>query len=292
MPQQSPSGNQTVTQVQQIPQYEQDYKQGNMALANSIASTPYPVYQGQLQAPMTDMQQAGMAQAGNAATAYQPGLNAAGGALAGAMSLNPGDAGQVGQYMSPYVMNSLMPQLQAIQTQMGLQQRDIDRQATQANAFGDARQGAQAALANHYGNQTMAGILGQGFNTAFNNAMNTMQNQQQFGLNASNQAGALAGQAQGMGITGANALYNAGQQQQGYDQTGLNLAYQQFQNQVNWPQQMLALKESVLSNNPYSRADSITLPSANGTAQGLGSFAQLAGALGSLGSGNSPFGKT
>lgn len=286
-------GNQTVTQVQAIPQYQQDYQQNNMKLAQSIASNPYPTYGGQLQAQTTPLQQSGMAQAANASTDYLPTLDAARGVTAGALNMNPADPGQVGQYMSPFVMQSMMPQILGLQTQLGQQQNDIARQATQANAFGDARQGSQSALANFYGNNAMSGLLGQGFNSAFQNAQNQMLGQQQVGMQGGAQLGNLAGQQQGLGITGANSIYNAGKQMQDQQQTGLNLAYQQFQNQAGYPREMLNMMTGVLANNPYTVQNTTTLPAANGTASGLGAFASLAGLLGGMGGGsNSPFGGT
>lgn len=353
----SSGGQNTVTQVQQIPQFEQDFAQSNQNLARSLGSQNYPTYQGSLVAGQTPLQNAGQAMAGTAAGAYQPDLSAAENtnktALTGIdplsgnpqtwgnpgwqtvqpqlnqgmsqISLNPANASTVKQFMSPYVEAALAPQVQDLQLQLGQQQQAINSQATQAGAFGDARQGAQAALQNLYGNQAMNQLLGAGYNTAYGNAMNAIQAQQQLGnanigqaegyiqnqqqlgqneqgieqnqqnllLNGANQQANLAGLNQSLGINGANALYNAGAQQQGLQQQMLNAAYQQFQNQVNWPFQMLNVQESALSNSPYNISNSVTLPNANTAATTLGSFANVAGSLGSLfggGGSNAPFG--
>lgn len=258
---------------------------------------------------------------GNAMGANQlSGLGAQtiGNALAGN---NPGNANVISQYMSPFVQAALAPQITAMNTQLGMQQRGIDQQATSANAFGDARQGAQSALANFYGNQSLAGIEAQGFNTAFGNAQNVAQQQQQMGIGAGTalsnigaqqqgigiqggnalsqlglsqgqgglqagaQLGSLAQMQQSLGLGGANAINNVGQMQQQQTQQGLNTAYQQFLNQVRYPQDMLSLRESALTNQPYSRSDATTLPNANMTSQGLGAFASLAGMLGGGGGG-------
>lgn len=338
-------GQNTVTQVQQIPQFEQDFAQANQNLARSLGSQNFPMYQGQLVAGQTPLQSAGQAMAGSAAGVYQPfldeahsgTLSAINGALqptnlgdsvvrlANAqqgrglqqMNLDPSNAATVKQFMSPYVEAALAPQVQDLNLQLAQQQKAIDSQATQAGAFGDARQGAQAALQNLYGNQAMNQLLGAGYNTAFGNAMNAIQNQQALGnqnisqsigaiqgqqgvqqnqiglgLNSANQLANLGQMAQGMGITGANALYNAGAQQQGLQQQQLNAAYQQFLNQVNWPYQMLNVQESALSNSPYNISSSVTLPNANPAASTLGTFANVAGSLGSLfgGGSNAPFG--
>lgn len=288
----APASN-TVTSSQQIPQYEQDFSQGNLALAQSLASNPYPQYQGQLVAPLNDLQNQGIQQATAASTAYQPDLTAANTVAQNALSLDPSNPGQVSQFMSPYVQASLQPQLLAAQTQLGQEQNQIGAQATGDNAFGDARQGVQSSLANFYGNQNMAGIEATGYNTAFNNAQTALLGQQQAGLQGASTLGNLGNEAQSAGITGANATYNAGTQQQTQQQTELNTAYQNFLNQTQWPQQQLNMMEGALANNPYSTVNNITVPQANGTSTGIGSFASLAGGLGSLLSGSgskAPFG--
>lgn len=321
----------TVTNQVQIPQYEQQFSSENQDLARSLSSNPYPQYNAPLVQGFSDQQQQGMAMAGGAASAYQPDLtqaegmaanaatypsdlydyiyaNGGGGgnqALQQARSMGPSNS-TIAQYMSPYVQQSLAPQVMALQTQLGQQQNQINSQATQAGAFGDARQGAMQALQNFYGNQSLNGLEAQGYNTAFSNALQTslqeQQNQAQIGSalgglgvnwgqalnqgsqeaqNAANLYANLAGANQSLGITGANALYNAGQQQQTLGQQELNQAYQQFLNQTNWPFQMLNIRESALSNSPYNIQNAMTVPQANMVAQGFGAGL---GALGSIGS--------
>lgn len=325
-------GQNTVTSVQQIPEFEQEASQRNQQLAQSIGSQPFPVYQGQLIQGFNPTQQAGQTMAVNAAGAYQPGLNqamnttgaaldpsgvnaysqAAGGSVGHALSMSNPRA--VGAYMNPYVEQALAPQVSDLQLQLGQQQRAIDQNATQAGAFGDARQGAASSLQNYYGNQALNQLIGTGYNNAYSQAQSALQAQQgvqlagaqqlgnlagiqgqeqQTQLAGAQQLGTLAGQQQQLGLTGANAIYNAGQQQQQLGQQQLNAAYQQYLNQINWPVQMLNVQESALSNSPYNIATAVTLPQGNTVAQGFGGLSSIAGLLGALGSGsnaNAPFG--
>lgn len=327
-------GQNTVTQVQQVPEYVQESSQQNQELARSIASQPYPTYQAPLIQGFSPQQVTGQGMAVNSANAYQPGLNAGMNTTMGGLNANgvnaysnaaaqaTGHAQQltdpnaVSQYMNPYISQALAPQVQQLQLQLGQQQKGIDAQATQAGAFGDARHGAQAALQNLYGNQAMNQLLGSGYHDAYSQALSALQGQQSVALQGAQQYGNLAniqgqeqqtqlaggaqlanlgGLAQQLGLTGANAVYNVGQQQQTQGQQELNSAYQQYLNQINWPTQMLNIRESALSNSPYNLASAVTLPQANGAAQGFGGLAGLAGILGSLGGGggtssNSPFG--
>ena len=244
-----------------------------------------------------------------------------------ANTLNPGNQAALQQYMSPYVNMALQPQMLQAQQNLANQQLQTNAQATSAGAFGDARQGVQNSLNNYYGDQTMAGIQANGYNTAFNNALSSLNQQQQnvigigqgygtignnvgtagnntgqagmnmaaIGNNIANQAmdmgtigtqqATLGQMVQGEGLQGANALYDSGQIQQNQTQQALNMEYQQYQNQVQWPYQMMNVQESALSNAPYNIQTQITLPQANQTASGLGSFLNTAGGLGSLLSG-------
>lgn len=331
------SSTQTVTQEQQIPAYEQQFSQNNQALAQSLASQPYPVYGGSLVAPMNGMQNSAINNVPGAASSYEPYLTAAGATAASipglnptvasqgdiadllsrganlgssAAALNPENPGVIQSLMSPYVSAALAPQIQQLQTQLGQEQQSAASGATEANAYGDARQGTQNALNNFYGNLSLNDLLGQGYNTAYGNAESTALGeqsnlgslanlfnsmgtaQQGVNLNEQSQLGNLASMLSGMGQTaqseglqGANAVYDAGALQQQLQQQQLNTAYQQYQNQVNWPYQMLNVSESALSNSPYNIANYTTLPQANMTAQNLGAFSSLAGMLGSLGTG-------
>jgi hypothetical protein len=362
----------TTTQVQQIPAYEQQSSMDNQALAQSLASQPYPQYGGALIQPQNATQAQGQQQAIQAATGYQPqfnqaqnttsaalnptwfnnlvnasqnqtnaGLNAS--TVQGAQKSQAGAAQQaqaltnpnaVGSYMNPFVQQALAPQISALNLQLAGQQNQINSQASQAGAFGDARQGAAQGLQNFYGNQAFNQLVGTGYNNAYTQALSALgqaqgtqlgaasqygniaqtglgeqgvqlQGAQQYGqlaglaneqqktqLAGGAQQAALANQLQQQELTGANATYNAGTQQQTQLQNQLNAAYQQYLNQVNWPYQMLNVRESALSNSPYNIATSVTLPSANSTAQGFGTLAGAAGLLGGLssGAGNAPFG--
>ena len=332
----SSTSPQTVNNVSTPPQYVQDQAQKNIGTANYIASQPYPNYQGQLIAGMNPEQTAAAQSANAASTSYQPELGAATNQTNAALGQNPINSGAVmqgnplnqnsglalnnqsiGQYMSPYIQQSLQPQLQAAQQNLASQQQQTNAQATQAGAFGDARQGVQNSLNQYYGNQNMAGIEAQGLNTGYNTALQTaqgqqqlgvqeqgvLQNQQNLGLNEQNlqlqggaQQAALAAQQQAQATQGANTQADVGSLYQANQQQQLNTAYQQYLQQTQYPQQMLNLQESTLTNNPYQTQNQIQLPGANSLTSGLGSFAGLAGSLGTLmgGSGGSsatsPFG--
>lgn len=288
----SAPSQQTVTTSQQIPLYEQQFSQQNQNLAQSLGSQPYPQYQAPLVAGFTPAQQVGQAQAVDAASSYQPLLNAGVQTTAAGMASSPNNPGVVQSYMNPYVQASLAPQIGNLQTQLAQQRNQLGAQATQAGAFGDARQGVQQSLNDYYGDQALSGLVSQGYNTAYNSALGAAQNQQNLMLQGGNQLANMAAANQSLGLTGAGAIYNVGSQQQQQQQQELNTAYQQYQNAVQWPYQMLNVQESALSNSPYNMNNQVALPNANQSSQNLGMFASLAGLLGgsSGGGGTAPFG--
>lgn len=323
----------TVTSAQQIPLFEQQASENNQALAQSIGSQPYPTYQGALIQGMDPLQTQGQNLAVQSASSYGPLLNDAvsttgqganatnfgtdvGGASSSAYNaLNLTNPSSTAAYMTPYEQQALAPSIQDLQLQLAGQQQGINTTATQANAFGDARQGAAQSLQNLYGNQALNQLVGTGYNNAYTaaqaaqgqaentslgagqiygslaNAQNAEQNTQ---LTAGTDLGSLANQQQQQQIAGANAVYGAGAQNQALGQSQLTAAYQQYLNQINWPTQMLNVQESALSNSPYNIATAVTLPQANSVAQGVGGVTSLAGLLGTLGStsssANAPFG--
>lgn len=280
----------TTTQVQQIPEFEQQYAQQNQDIAASIASQPYPTYQGQLIAGFSPQQQQGQQMAGQAATSYQPDVGTGEAMTIGAAGQwNPQTAAQ---YMSPYAQSALQPQIQAMQLQQAQQQHQIDAGATQAGAFGDARTGVATALNNFYGDQALGGIEAQGMNTAYNTGLGAYQADQSRLLQAGGQMGNLGGEQQTLGEAGANALQTSGAQQQQLTQQQLTEAYNNFMNQVNYPQNELNVRMSSLSNSPYNNINYTSLAPTNSSAANVGAFSSLAGLLGGGSSGGGVIGGT
>ena len=279
-------GTSTVSQTA-IPDWQQGQVVANENIANSLASQPYQTYQGQTIAGFSPLQQQGMQMTQQAATAGQPALNAAS-QLTGAATQqwNPQAAQSL---MSPYVQASLQPQVQALQIQQAQNANNINARATQAGAYGDAQYGNEQALNNFFGNQNLAGIESQGFNTAYNNAQNQFNTQNQNLLSAGQQFGNISNAAQQQGLTGANAVFNAGTQQQQLNQQQLTEAYQNFVNQQNYPYQQLNARIAATANSPY-QVPTANLAPTSATAQNLGAFASLAGGVGSLLGGGSSSG--
>lgn len=284
----SGGGSNTVTQTQQIPDWQKDFAQANESIASSIASRPYQPYEGQMVAGFSPQQQQGMQQTQDAATSYQPYLSAAANTTANAVQPWTPQAAQ--QYMNPYAMSALAPQLQQLQIQQGQNQLAIDRSSTQAGAFGDARQGVATGLNNFYGNLAQNDLVSQGMNKAYDSGLQAFQQQQAAQLAQGSQFADLGQQAQTLGLAGGNANFNAGSQQQQLQQQQLATSYQNWLQQQNNPIDMLNLRIASLANSPYNTMQYQTLAPSNATAMNIGAFGALAGGLGQAFSPQKAFG--
>jgi hypothetical protein len=145
------------------------------------------------------------------------------------------DATQAQAYMNPYLQASLNPQLEEARRQSQITQTQNAGKMTQAGAFGGGRQAILDAENQRNLGTNLANITGQGYNTAYGNAMNQFNADQQrkmqeaqFGSQqgmANAQLGAQYGLA-GQQATEQSRQYGAGYGLQGL-QTGLQAAQAQ-----------------------------------------------------------------
>jgi hypothetical protein len=194
------------------------------------------------------------------------------------------DPNAVGAYMNPYLQQSLAPQLSLLNQQQALQAQDINARASGQGAFGGNRATLAQGLNAQNFDLARQQAIGQGYNTAFNQA----QQAQQFGANLGVQglqagmqgAGVglqgvgtqLAGTGQGMqgaqvglqgvsgaqaGYTGAtnaaNALTNIGTAQNNAAMGITGLQNQLGTQQYNLPYQQLQFGQGMLSGLPVSQ---------------------------------------
>ena len=218
----------------------------------ALAAQPYQAYQGPLTAGDSALQTQAYGLAGGLQTPASIGQAAttAGNVAtnAGNLNYNPTAATnqftapstyaptttnftseQAQQYMNPYLRQSLDPQLAEARRQSQISQQTNNAQATQAGAFGGARQGIMAAEGQRNLGANLANITGQGYNTAYNNA------QQQFNADqARKMQEAQFGAQQGM--TGAQQTAQYGQQAQAQNaqeaQFGANYGLQGLNTQL------------------------------------------------------------
>ena len=279
--------SQTITQTN-IPEYLAPYASNLLNAAQSVVFNPagtgfnqYQAYGGtyDAQGNLTNPQQAAQAavagfsplqqQAQSTAANMQvPGqygqaTNIVGNAAQG--SLNTGlqlgrqstDPNAVQQYMDPYLQKSLDPQIALLQQQQGIGHMNNLAAQTQAGAFGGSRADVQNALESQSDQMAMSNLIGQGYNTAYGNAINQMnaanqaamqgyQNYGAQGMNLANLGGQNLAAQQGI----ANMQNTFGGQQQQNQQQVINQEIQNYANAQQYPYMQLGFMNSLLRGLP------------------------------------------
>jgi len=283
------------------------------------SQNPYMQYQGDRTAQFTPLQQQAFQNAALMQTAPQQQAGTAIAGEAGLGALNTGYTynpyqsqsftapGTAQQYMNPYLNASLAPQLAIQQQLQGAAQQTQNAQAAQAGAFGGSRAGVQAAATNLNNQLSNQNLIGQGYNTAYNNAMqqfNTEQGQAlnaaqlnaqqgQFGANlglqglntalqSANTLGTLGNQQFSQNVD-INQLQNAaGTQQQQQAQNILNNQYQDYLNAQNYPYQQMGFMSDIIRGLPTSTTASSVYQAPPTTAQTVASLGLGAAGLAKL----------
>jgi hypothetical protein len=209
------------------------------------------------------------------------------------MATNPN---AVQAYMNPYLKASLDPQIEAIRRQYDINQTQQQGTATQAGAFGGSREALMAAENRRAMNSAMNATIGQGYNTAFQNAQNQMQygaglglQGLQAGLGGLGQAGSIAGTLGNLGtnqLAAQQGVINTqnllGTQQQQQQQNIINQSIQDYATAQQYPMLQLANMSNLLRGLPmqstttqtYQAAPSM-LSQVAGLGTGIAGAAQL-----------------
>lgn len=237
-----------------------------------------------LQVPAQYQQAMGMTGIAGAQTEAAAGAGMQAGMGYGQQATNPN---AVQAYMNPYVQESLAPQLQLLQQQAGVQGAQEQSAATSSGAFGGTREALANALQRQNANLAAQQAIGQGYNTAYNQAQANMQQAAALGMqgagmgmqgaaqygNLANQLAGLGGQrlqAQ-QGIYGLQAQTGATQQQQ--QQNIINQAVQNYATAQQWPYQQLAFMSGLLRGLPLqstTTSEYVAPPSMTSQVAGMG----------------------
>jgi hypothetical protein len=254
------------------------YVTNMLGQGQALANMPYQAYKGQLTAGESPLQTGAFntaaalktpesigkaaTQAGNISTAAQ------------GLKYNPNtssfDSTQLTNYMNPYLDKILDPQLAAARRQSQITQQQNAAKMTQAGAFGGGRQAILDAETQRALADTQANITGQGYNTAFSNAMAQFNADQQrkmaenqygagyglqglqTGLQAAQAQGALGSQESQIGLANLAQQLAAGAQQRGIESEGIAADKAQFEEARANPYKMVQFQQSLLQGLPLS----------------------------------------
>jgi len=251
---------------------------------SALVNSGMPVYTGQLTAGPSQLQQQQFANASQlAATGLTPTQFQSG----------TFDANAAAQYMNPYTQAALNPQLQALQLQAKQNEQGDLSKLTSSGAYGGTRQAVLQGQDAYNLLAQQAGLIGSGYNTAYNNAMNQFNTANAQSLQAQQNQEAANEAAANYGLAANQALGTAGATQQGLQQAADTASLNQFNQQVQYPQTLLTDQASMLSGLPISTAattpNTSTLSTIAGDLSGLTGIYQ---ALGGESSGTTSSGTT
>ena len=271
----SPGPTTTQSNTSNVPEYAKPYVENMLGSAqkqiyNDDMTTfrPYQAYSSNPNdyvAGYSPLQQNAQQGAASLQTPQQFGQASALTGMAGLGSLTAGQNFQnmatnpnaVGAYMNPYLQNSLQPQLEEMQRQYGITGAQQAGQATQQGAYGGGRDAIMAAENQRNKNTAMNQAIGQGYNTAFNNAQQQMTAGAQLGLQGYNQAGQMGTNLSNIGNQqlGAqqgiiNTQNTIGAQMQSQEQQKINQQIQDYATQQQYPFMQLGIMNSLLRGLP------------------------------------------
>ena len=242
-----------------------------MDIARDIANVPVNLPDIQV-AGLSALEQQGIKAAGQTgvgAGTVQQGINQITGAA------TPIGAQQISQYLNPFqsfVTDEIARQGQMMQNQLGAQ-------AVGAGAFGGGREGVQQAELQGRTLSNIGRSLAQGFQTALGGA----QRQQQIGLLAGQQLGALGAQQQRMSQADLQQLMAAGGLQRQLAQATLDAQRQTELQQLYEPYQRAEFLANLYAQGPKSQSGvtmgttPTTSPFAQAVGTGIGAFAAYQG---------------
>ena len=292
--------------------YAQPYATNLLEKSNALLNAPTPQYTGEMAAGPSALQN--QAFQGLSNLVLPTSLMTAGtnlqdiGAKQQALNYTPTgvttntfNANAAQQYMNPYIQQALDPQLAALTRQHKINQQGDMAKLAQAGAYGGSRQAILQGQGEHNLLAQQAGLIGSGYNQAYNNAATqfnadqarNLQGQQlnqagkQFaatydlqGLQAATQANTAAANAGAQqaqyGLQNLTALGTAGGQQQQLTQAQNNAQYNEYLRQLKYPQDIMNMQKGILNALPITTTNTFT-PKLSVSQQAAAGISGLAG---------------
>jgi hypothetical protein len=286
------------TNTQGLADWASPYITNYLGQAQALSQSPYQTYQGPLTAGASNLQNTAFQGLGSLTVPSSIGTAAdtAGAIGTAAQGLNytpttqSFDATQAQNYMNPYLQASLNPQLDEARRQSQITQQQNAAKMTQAGGFGGSRQAILDAETQRNLANTQANITGQGYSSAFNNAQQQFNADQQrkmqeaqygagFGLQGL-QTGLQAAQAQGNlgNIANQASLSNlqqqlaGGAQERGITSEGVAADLAEFEKQRQYPYQQVQFQRDMISGLPTG-----AVTNTPGQMSGIGSLLSVLG---------------
>jgi hypothetical protein len=202
----------------------------------ALADQPYEAYTGPLTAGQSELQtQAFEGLAGLAIPTDQM----------GAYTPQQFTAESAQQYMNPYLMASLNPQLDEARRQAEIQRVQDAGRLTKAGAYGGSRQAIMESEANRNLLQNMSAITGEGYRTAYDTAMGQFNTEQDREMAAQEAANTY-------GLSALRDIADMGATQRDITSEGIAADKAQFEEERVYPYKQVQYMQSLLQDLPIS----------------------------------------
>jgi len=230
------------TNSQGLASWAAPYVTDMLAKSKATAGEGYKTYGGPLTAGASDLQNkvfqgigslnfpGNLGKSFSSSGAYQLPQVGADGTISG----SSGDPGIASQYMNPYLMSVLGPQLDELRRQSQITQMGNNAKSTQLGAFGGARQAITDSETNRNLMQEQNKTVGQGYSNAFDKAMGQFNTEQ-------NQAKTLV-----------DLMAEQGKNQRTIESEGIAADKTEFEKQRDYPKEQLKFEKDMLANLPMS----------------------------------------
>lgn len=209
----------------------------------AASNAPYQAYKGPLTAGASDLQKQAFAGASDlATTGYTP----------TDFTTGTFDAAAANKYMNPYINASLDPQLKELQRQSQISNMADAAKLTGAGAFGGSRQAILQGEQNRNLLDKSQDLIGQGYNTAYTNAMAQFNTEQNKGLEAQTASEKSRQYGADYGMKSVKDLADLGATQRGITGEGITADKAQFEEERDNPLKMAQYQASLLSKLPIT----------------------------------------
>ncbi|WP_213287598.1 tail fiber domain-containing protein [Bradyrhizobium sp. sGM-13] len=277
------TGRKTTTNT--LPAYLESAAQTNVSNAMNFANKPFEAYTGEMTAPLTQNQKDAFGLIKSIAGSSNPYLSDIQDlykqfSTAPASTITAPTTGEIEQYMNPYLMAALQPQLDDIARQGINTRKSLDAQSTMDGAFGDARSGVERAEARRNEDILRTNTIGKGYSDAFTSAMANLMDTKKTNatLNETALQRAITGgkalqdldlSQVNRGLTTADALAKAGKTEQETNQAADTAKFQEFLRGQGWDAQKIALVTSALAGTPKSTTQTTVEEQPNNSGWGI-----------------------
>jgi len=217
------------------------YAPDMLAKTAALTSTPYQAYTGPLTAGTSNLQNQAYAGASeNALAGYNPST----------FSTGTFDTNAASQYMNPYLQASLNPQIDEARRQSQIDQQLNNANAIKSGSFGGGASDIMNRSAQRDLGSKLAGIVGTGYNTAYNNAQQQFNTEQ--GRNLESQKASENSRQYGAdyGIKALGQLNDFGTAQRGIASEGIAADKKAFEEARDNPYNQLKFQSQMLNGLP------------------------------------------